>query len=53
MPAKLVGTTVSVICRVEAADDEGHALLRLQRVTLALNKKAVRHSLRVAIAPQE
>jgi DNA-binding XRE family transcriptional regulator len=38
--AKLVGTTASVIRRLEDADDEGHALLMLQRITAVLNKKA-------------
>jgi DNA-binding XRE family transcriptional regulator len=37
--AKLVGTTASVICRLEDADYEGHSLLMLQRIAAALNKK--------------
>jgi DNA-binding XRE family transcriptional regulator len=38
--AKLIGTTASVIRRVEEADDEGPALVMLQRIAAALNKKA-------------
>jgi DNA-binding XRE family transcriptional regulator len=37
--AKLVGTTASVICRLEDADYEGHSLLMLQRIAAALHKK--------------
>ena len=51
--AKLIGTTASVICRLEDADYEGHSLLMLQRIAAARNKKGEMHSLRVAIAPQE
>jgi DNA-binding XRE family transcriptional regulator len=35
--AKLVGTTPSVICRLEDADYEGHSLTMLRRVAAALN----------------
>ena len=34
--AKLVGTTASVICRLENADYEGHSLAMLNRVAPAL-----------------
>jgi DNA-binding XRE family transcriptional regulator len=37
--AKLVGTTTSVICRLEDADYEGHSLAMLRRIAGALNKR--------------
>ena len=37
--AKLVGTTASVICRLEDADYQGHSLAMLRRVADALNKR--------------
>lgn len=37
--AKLVGTTASVICRLEDADYEGHSLAMLQRIAAALKKR--------------
>ena len=37
--ARLVGTTASVICRLEDADYEGHSLAMLQRIAAALNKR--------------
>ncbi len=37
--AKLVGTTASVICRLEDADYEGHSLAMLSRIAAALNKQ--------------
>jgi ribosome-binding protein aMBF1 (putative translation factor) len=37
--AKLVGTTASVICRLEDADYEGHSLAMLRRVAAALNRR--------------
>ena len=37
--AKLVGTTASVICRLEDADYEGHSLLMPQRIASALIKR--------------
>ncbi len=36
--ARLVGTSTSVICRLEDADYEGHSLSMLRRIALALNK---------------
>jgi DNA-binding XRE family transcriptional regulator len=36
---KLVGTTASVICRLEDADYEGHSLAMLRRIAAALNKR--------------
>lgn len=37
--AKLVGTTASVICRLEDADYEGHSMAMLNRIAAALNKR--------------
>lgn len=37
--AELVGTTTSVICRLEDADYHGHSLAMLRRVADALNKR--------------
>lgn len=37
--AKLVGTSASVISRLEAADYEGHSLAMLRRIAAALDKR--------------
>ena len=37
--AKLVGTTASVICRLENSDYDGHSLAMLRRVAAVLNKR--------------
>jgi transcriptional regulator with XRE-family HTH domain len=37
--AKLVGTTASVICRLEDSDYEGHSLAMLRRIAKALGKR--------------
>jgi DNA-binding XRE family transcriptional regulator len=37
--AKMVGTTASVICRLEDADYEGHSLAMLNRIARALHRK--------------
>lgn len=37
--AKLVGTSTSVISRLEDADYEGHSLAMLRRIATALNKR--------------
>jgi ribosome-binding protein aMBF1 (putative translation factor) len=37
--AKLIGTTASVICRLEDADYEGHSFAMLNRIAAALNKR--------------
>jgi len=37
--AKLVGTTASVICRLEDADYEGHSLAMLRRIGTALKQR--------------
>jgi DNA-binding XRE family transcriptional regulator len=36
---KLIGTTASVICRLEDADYEGHSLAMLRRIAAALEKR--------------
>jgi DNA-binding XRE family transcriptional regulator len=37
--AKLIGTTASVICRLEDADYEGHSLAMLTRIAGALDRR--------------
>lgn len=37
--AQRIGTTASVICRLEAADYESHSLSMLKRIAQALNKR--------------
>lgn len=37
--AKLVGTTASVICRLEDADYDGHSLAMLRRIAVALDRR--------------
>src|SRR5258707_14367791 len=37
--AKKIGTTASVICRLEDADYEGHSLSMLKRIAEALDKR--------------
>jgi DNA-binding XRE family transcriptional regulator len=37
--ANLVGTTASVICRLEDADYAGHSLAMLRRIAAALNRQ--------------
>jgi len=37
--AKMIGTTASVISRLEDADYEGHSLPMLQRISAALNRR--------------
>ena len=37
--ARLIGTTASVICRLEDADYEGHSLAMLRRIGAALNQR--------------
>jgi hypothetical protein len=36
---KLIGTTASVICRLEDADYEGHSLAMLRRIAGAMNQR--------------
>ncbi len=45
--AKLVGTTASVICRLEDADYEGHSLAMLNRVAEALNRRVEIHFVQI------
>lgn len=40
---KLVGTTASVICRLEDADYEGHSLAMLRRIGAVLNQRVEVH----------
>jgi len=37
--AKLIGTTASVICRLEDADYDGHSLAMLRRIAAAVAKR--------------
>jgi DNA-binding XRE family transcriptional regulator len=37
--AKLVGTTASVICRLEDADYDGHSFSMVNRIAAAMNKR--------------
>jgi len=37
--AKMIGTTASVICRLEDADYQGHSLAMLRRVAAALHQR--------------
>lgn len=37
--AKLLGTTPSVVCRLESADYEGHSLATLRQIATALQKR--------------
>ena len=37
--ARLIGTTASVICRLEDANYEGHSLAMLNRIAAALNQR--------------
>lgn len=39
--AEIVGTTASVICRLEDADYEGHSLAMLNRIATALNARVI------------
>ena len=42
--AKRVGTTASVICRLEASDYEGHTLAMLSRIAGALDRRIELHA---------
>ena len=41
--AKLIGTTASVVCRLEDADYEGHSLAMLRRIAGALDQRIEIH----------
>lgn len=51
--AKLVGTTASVICRLEDADYEGHSLAMLRRIAAALNRRVEVRFLPIRKSAQE
>jgi ribosome-binding protein aMBF1 (putative translation factor) len=48
--AKRVGTTASVICRLEAADYEGHTLAMIRRIATALNRRLELHAVLIKTA---
>jgi ribosome-binding protein aMBF1 (putative translation factor) len=50
--AKLVGTTASVICRLEDADYEGHSLAMLKRIAAALQQRVEIRFIPVKSKPQ-
>jgi ribosome-binding protein aMBF1 (putative translation factor) len=50
--AKLVGTSQSVIARLEDADYEGHSLSMLSRIAAALNKRVDIRFLTAKTPPQ-
>jgi DNA-binding XRE family transcriptional regulator len=50
--AKLVGTTASVICRLEDADYEGHSLAMLRRIAEAFHKRVEIRFLSTRRSPQ-
>ncbi|ODT99571.1 MAG: transcriptional regulator [Planctomycetes bacterium SCN 63-9] len=50
--AKLVGTTASVICRLEDADYEGHSLPMLRRIAAALNRRVEIRFMPIGPRPQ-
>ena len=47
--AERVGTTASVICRLEDADYEGHSLAMLRRIAAALSKRVEIHFVPVKV----
>ena len=47
--AKLVGTSASVICRLEDADYDGHSLSMLRRIAAVMNRRV---ELRFVAAPR-
>jgi ribosome-binding protein aMBF1 (putative translation factor) len=49
--AKRVGTTASVICRLEDADYEGHTLAMVRRVATALNRRLELRAVPIKAAP--
>jgi DNA-binding XRE family transcriptional regulator len=50
--AKLVGTTTSVICRLEDADYESHSLAMLRRIAGALNQRVELHFVSINRKPK-
>lgn len=49
--AKRVGTTASVICRLEDADYEGHTLAMVRRIATALNRRLELRAVPIKTAP--
>ncbi len=49
--AKMIGTTASVICRLEDADYEGHSLAMLNRIASVLHRRVEIHFVRIRKAP--
>ena len=49
--AERIGTTASVICRLEDADYEGHSLAMLNRIAAALNRRVVIQFAPVEVEP--
>ena len=49
--AKRVGTTASVICRLEDADYEGHTLAMVRRIATALNRRLELRAVLIKTAP--
>src|SRR4029450_2936147 len=49
--ADRVGTTASVICRLEDAEYEGHSLAMLNRIAAALNRRVVIQFAPVEVEP--
>jgi ribosome-binding protein aMBF1 (putative translation factor) len=49
--ARRVGTTASVICRLEDADYEGHTLAMVRRIAAALNRRLELRAVPIKTAP--
>jgi ribosome-binding protein aMBF1 (putative translation factor) len=49
--AKRVGTTASVICRLEDADYEGHTLGAVRKIATALNRRLELRAVPIKAAP--
>jgi ribosome-binding protein aMBF1 (putative translation factor) len=49
--AKRVGTTASVICRLEDADYEGHTLAAVRKIATALNRRLELRAVPIKAAP--
>jgi ribosome-binding protein aMBF1 (putative translation factor) len=49
--ARRIGTTASVICRLEDADYEGHTLAAVRRIATALNRRLELRAVPVEAAP--
>src|SRR6266404_2072235 len=49
--AKRVGTTASVICRLEDADYEGNTLAMIRRIATALNRRLELRAVPIKTAP--